>query len=308
MELTWCRLHGCLRGALFRAYAGWKYGLSKGGFSVVKLTNLVDDCCFKAGLLGEHGLAVLLEVPGGTVLIDTGFGLALDFNAAALGVDFASIDAIALTHGHNDHTGGVKLVLEKAGKPVPVFAHPKVFQNRVKKNDAGKLVPTGIPFNQEELEKLGARFVFNTEPAEIVPGVTLTGPIARGFDEIRTRSHFVYREGCLVSDPFEDDQAVIIETEKGLCIVLGCAHAGVINTLNHVAEITGEKTFYGLFGGTHLLQAQEDQLQQTLGEIERRQIKVLGLSHCTGINAAAFLSKNFSGSYTQAISGCIVEI
>lgn len=277
----------------------------------VKLTNLVDDYCFKAGLLGEHGLAVFIEKSGGTVLLDTGLGLALEFNASVLGVDFASIDAVALTHGHNDHTGGLKLVLERAQKKsFPVYTHPEVFSNRVKKNDAGKLVPTGIPFTKEELKSLGANFVFNTQPVEVVPGVTLTGVIKRGFDEIRTKSHFVYQEGeeAPVPDPFIDDQAAIVETDKGLCIVLGCAHAGVINTLNHVADITGEKHFFGLFGGTHLLQADEDQLSTTLLEIERRQIKVLAVSHCTGIKAAAYLQNNFSGKHYQGISGFSITL
>ena len=120
--------------------------------SCVKITYLADDFCPQAGLIGEHGLAVLLEAPGGTVLVDTGSGLALEHNAAALGVDFAHIDGIALTHGHNDHTGGLKLFLEKAGKSgkgrITVYGHQGIFQGRVKKNAGGKLGPTGIPFTQ----------------------------------------------------------------------------------------------------------------------------------------------------------------
>lgn len=275
----------------------------------VKLTYLVDDYCSSAGLLGEHGLSVLLEAPGGTVLLDTGLGLALDFNASALGVDFADLDAVALTHGHNDHTGGLKLVLEKAGKAsMEVYAHPGVFTNRVKRNSSGALVSTGLPFKQAELESLGAHFVLNSEPVEVVPGIMLTGYIERGFEEIQTRAHFVSLDGDLVPDPFVDDQATVVETEKGLCIVLGCAHAGVINTLNHVADITGEKEFYGLFGGTHLLQAGNEQLKQTLSEFQRRNIRLLCFSHCTGIGARAFFEKNFKGAYYQGISGFSIEL
>ena len=274
----------------------------------VKLTNLVDDYCFKMGLLGEHGLSMLLETPGGKVLIDTGSGLALDFNVAALGVDLSQVDAVAITHGHSDHIGGLKLVLEKAGKTMPVYAHPEVFQERVKKNDAGDLSQTGSPFTREELESAGAEFIFHTEPVEVVPGIMLTGYIERGFEEIKTRSHFVYKDGDLCLDPFVDDQAAVVETEKGLCIVYGCAHSGVINTMNYVEKITGEKYFYGLFGGTHLLQAGEDQLKHTLAEIERRQVKVLGVTHCTGINAKSFFARNFTGKTCQIVSGSCIEI
>lgn len=278
----------------------------------VRLTYLVDDYCTKAGLLGEHGLAILLEAPGGNVLVDTGLGLAIAYNASVLGIDFSKLDAVAITHGHNDHAGGLKVVLEQWGKgsagSIPVCAHPGVFHHRVKKDEKGKLVDTGIPFTQEELEKSGARFVFNTEPTQLVPGIMFTGEIERGFAEIKTRSHFVYQNGDLVPDPFMDDQAAIVETDKGLCIVLGCAHAGVVNTLNHVAKITGEQSFYGLFGGTHLLQAGEEQLQETLAAIEDRNIQVLSFSHCTGIGASAFFARNFSGTYYQGISGFSIEL
>jgi len=277
-----------------------------------KITYLVDDYCTKAGLLGEHGLSILLEGPGGKVLVDTGLGLALDFNLSALGIDLSELDAVALTHGHNDHTGGLKTVLEKADRlssgGLPVYGHRGIFSDRVKQSDSGKLLATGIPFCQKELEDFGARFIFNTQPEEIVPGITLTGVIERTFDEIKTRSHFVYQEGEMVPDPFVDDQAAIIETDKGLCIVFGCAHAGVINTLNHAARITGEDKFYGLFGGTHLLQAGEEQLRHTLAEIERRNVQVLCFSHCTGIGAGAFFAQNFSGSYYQGISGFKFEL
>jgi 7,8-dihydropterin-6-yl-methyl-4-(beta-D-ribofuranosyl)aminobenzene 5'-phosphate synthase len=283
----------------------------------VKLTYLVDDYCTSPGLLGEHGLSILIETSGAKLLFDTGLGLALDFNASALGVDFSSIDAVALSHGHNDHGGGLKLALERiaharrsSGKSsaIPVYAHPGVFQDRFKKFDSGNIKPTGIPFSREELETLGAKLHFHTEPLEPIPGIILTGEIERGLEEVKTRSHFVNVDGELVPDSFIDDQAAIVKGDKGLSVVLGCAHAGVVNTLNYAAKLTGEQHFYGLFGGTHLLQADEEQLEMTLAAIEQRKIQVIGFSHCTGMEAIAYFTKNFGGTSYKGISGFTIEI
>jgi len=275
----------------------------------VKITTLVDDYCFRGKLLGEHGLAILLETLHGKVLFDTGQGMVLRHNILTLNVNFSDISAIAISHGHNDHTGGLKEALAIIGADeMPVYAHEGIFRQRKKENERGELVPTGIPFGKEELESLGASFRFNSGPEEIIKGITITGPIERGFKETKTKSHFILDKGELVEDPFDDDQALIVETGRGIVVVLGCAHAGVINTLNHVEKITGEKYFYALFGGTHLLQADKQQLESTLREIERRRIEVLGFSHCTGVRSCAYFAENFSGKYNQGDTGFSIEI
>jgi len=274
----------------------------------VKITTLVDDCCFTGGLLGEHGLSILVENKYGAVLFDTGQGMALEHNIKAMGLDLSDLNAAAVSHGHNDHTGGLMKVLEMRGKDgLPIYAHRGIFNPRQKLGKDGRPADTGIPFTQVELEKEGAVFKFNYGPTEIITGIMLTGPIERLFKETSTKFHFIVKNGEFVEDPFEDDQALVVETSKGIVIIFGCAHAGVINTMNHVAKITGEKRFYALVGGTHLLKADRKQLENTLREIEKRDVNIIAFSHCTGFHSCAFFAEYFRGKYYQNDVGFSIE-
>lgn len=274
----------------------------------VKLKVISTDYCFRVDTIGEHGLTCLIENDYGKILFDTGQGLCTSHNLEVLGWDLSNLDGIAISHGHNDHIGGLIEVLRicKAGE-MPVYGHKDIFADRIKIYPWGE-GPTGPPNTREEYENAGAKFFFNDGPVELIKGITLTGPIERSFSETNTKSHFQIINGEKLPDPFDDDQALIIETNKGLVIVFGCAHAGVINTMNHVEKLTGEKKFYGLFGGTHLLEANGEVLEKTLKEVEKREVKLLGFNHCTGINSIAYFNQNFSGQYCDASTGFSIEI
>lgn len=266
------------------------------------------DYVFRIECIGEHGNTIIVENDHGKILFDTGQGLTLEHNLKVLGWDLENLDAIAISHGHNDHIGGLIEALKCSGKDeVPVYGHKDILADRIKVYPWGE-GPTGSPCTKEEFEAAGAKFIFNEDSVELVKGITLTGPIPRSFAETNTKAHFQVKNGKKVQDPFHDDQALIVETDKGLVIVYGCAHAGVINTMDFVEKLTGEKKFYGLFGGTHLLDATESVLKDTLAEIEKRGVQKLGFNHCTGLHSIGYFMKNFSGEYLDASTGFSIEI
>lgn len=274
----------------------------------VKLKFVSNDYIFRMGCFGEHGNAILVENEHGKVLFDAGQGLAIEHNLKVLGWDIHNLDAIAISHGHNDHIGGLIEILKCCGAhEVLVYGHKDIFVDRIKVYREGEGT-AGSPYTREELEAAGAKFIFNSGPIELIKGITLTGIIPRNFKETNTKAHFQIIDGEKVQDPFYDDQALIIESSKGLIILFGCAHAGVINTMNYIEELTGEKTFYGIFGGVHLLEATENILKNTLAEIEKHEVKVLGFNHCTGLKSISYFKNNFSGKYMDASTGVSIVI
>ena len=263
------------------------------------------------GILGEHGLSVLIERPAGTLLFDTGQGHALMHNLACLKKNPARIGRIALSHGHYDHTGGLQQVLRHCG-PVDVCCHPAVFSRRVAALKTGSRTAyrnIGMPFERSALEALGGRFVFNTGFTEIAKGLYLTGEVPRAtpFEKNDTRLK-VKRGGRYVQDTIPDDQSLVIESKKGLVVVLGCAHSGMINTLRYIAAQLPGKRIHTVIGGTHIGFLGRAQLDATIEHLQQFRLQRLGVSHCTGLAPAMHLMQAFGRRFFFANAGCVVEV
>lgn len=245
------------------------------------------------GLCGEHGFALFLERPGLRLLFDTGpAGGSTLANAPKLGIDLGGADAIAISHGHADHTGGLAGILRHLGKPLPVYGHPAIFSDRYSKRAGGRVVFAGMPYKREALEGFGAAFDLSAEFREIAPGVHLTGEVPRrsGF-ETGDAELYVKRDGALVPDPLPDDQSLVVETTEGLALILGCCHAGLINTLQHVRQQLPDRPIHTIVGGTHLGFAPPAQLRETVRLLKELRLARLGVSHCTGLAAGALLAR-----------------
>ncbi len=277
----------------------------------VKLTILCENCVEKAspyGLLGEYGFSCLVETTSGTYLFDTGGGLTIINNADRLGVDLRRLDGIILSHGHFDHTGGLKLVLEKTG-PVAVYAHPGLFSRRFSSH-GGPLRNIGIAWNQAELETLGADFLLSRDPVEIAENLLLSGRIPRTNPHETGDPRLVIEvaHGKHDSDPLEDDLSLFLRTDKGLVLLLGCAHAGLINIIDHAIRMTGEKRIHAIVGGTHLMFSGEAQLKATMDRLQSENVTHIGASHCTGRNGALALAARFGGRFFSASVGASLEV
>jgi 7,8-dihydropterin-6-yl-methyl-4-(beta-D-ribofuranosyl)aminobenzene 5'-phosphate synthase len=258
----------------------------------VLITTLTDNAAVGRGILAEWGLAILVRAGERTVLLDTGASITATHNAAVLGTDLAAVDTVVLSHGHWDHTGGMREVLREIGHPVPVIAHPAALQPKYgSRGDDEQLHYNGIPFMKEELERLGAVFRLRTEPTWITEDIVASGeePMRTSFEQV-PESLVLMENGAQRPDPLADDQSLYIVTDLGLVVLLGCAHRGIINIVEHAREVTGVETIYLVLGGTHLVGADDEQVAETVAGIRRLGIRHLGVSHCTGPEASVQLA------------------
>lgn len=263
------------------------------------LTILTDNSVpGKSDLLAEHGFAVYLATSAGNYLFDTGKGRTIVHNANLCQIDLSKINTIILSHGHGDHTGGLPAVLNFKSE-VPVWAHPDIFIERFRLDANGRKKYSGIPFQKGFLEKKGAVFNFNSEPVELAPGIHLTGAIPRlaEFETGDMNNRFAERNGQTVEDRIADDQSLILATRRGLLIVLGCAHAGMINVIRHAVESAGDERIYAVVGGTHLDFVDNSQVEKTIAALDMHAIEHLIPSHCTGPRVTARLSREFENCF-----------
>ena len=262
----------------------------------------------KAGI-GEWGLSIMVEADGHNILLDTGANISAAHNAELMGIDLSRVDKIVLSHGHYDHTGGLRILLSKMRKEVEVIAHPDAWASKYVRFGEGPYVYGGIPFRKDQLESLGASFNLTKEPVWITENIVTSGeiPMVTEYEKIDTIL-YVKEKDEFHPDPLWDDQALFIKSEKGLVIILGCAHRGIINTLNHAKKLFGVEEVHTIVGGTHLMAASPEGLELTIAELWASGIQRLGVSHCTGMAVGARLAQEFPDIFFFNNAGTITEI
>jgi len=275
----------------------------------VRITTLSENTAHMGDFLGEWGLSILAETDEARVLLDTGKGVSAVYNADTLGIDLGNIDSIVLSHGHYDHTGGLREILRRMRKEVEVIAHPVIWQTKYARREGEPDRYIGIPFQQNELESLGARFHLTVQPVNITSTVMTTGeiPMVTAFEEVDS-ALFIKEGTAWQPDKVMDDQALIVKTEQGLVIILGCAHRGIINTLYHAQQLAGAERIYAVVGGSHLINASEERLWQTISALRELRVQRLGLCHCTDLPAATVLSQEFGEAFFFNKAGSVIEL
>lgn len=261
--------------------------------NAISVTVLADNTVTGRGLLAEHGLAYWIDTGTHRLLFDTGQGLVLAANARQLGLDLATVTGVALSHGHYDHTGGLRAVLAVTARNLTVFAHPDALTRRYHCTAEGHR-EIGIP--EETRALLGhpsCRLALATTPTAVAPGVFLTGEVQRHHAQETIDEPFFRDAAGRDPDLIRDDQAMFFGTAEGTVVLLGCAHSGLINTLDAVQRLTGGDPIHTVIGGMHLRSASATRLAWTIEALRRFRVRQLLPTHCTGIAAAAALWNAF---------------
>jgi len=234
----------------------------------IKFTILYDNYVFKEGTKADWGFSCLIEGIEKTILFDTGtHSEILLHNVAQLGVDLKKVDQIVISHNHGDHTGGLFSVLD-IKHDIPVY------------------LPVSFPSEfVSRVENKKAKVISIDEPLEICRDVYLTGEMG---DRIK-------------------EQSLIINTSKGLVIVTGCSHQGIVNILKRAQEMF-DKQIYLVFGGFHLMAKSDAELKEIIRSFKEIGVMKCGATHCTGDKAIAMFKEAYGKDYIPMGTGKVLEV
>ena len=262
--------------------------------------------------VGEWGFSALVEADDHRILFDT--GLRPDtvlLNASSMRIDLSNVEEVVLSHNHGDHTGGLvhlrrKLASENERAMRIAHVAPGIFWERPGSNPEWSIVP-----KKEGFEAEGGKFVEHDKATEIHPGIWLTGPVPRKHPE-RNYGFWVgdeHRVGKVstpdevIDDNVPESMSMVINTDKGLVVISGCGHAGLVNTLEHATDVTGADSIHAVIGGFHLLQASDAHLEWTGKKLVDLGVENLVGAHCTGLEPVYRFRELVNLDRTTAVVG-----
>lgn len=253
----------------------------------MKLKVLEDNNTFiDQYYLGEPGVSYYIEDGSEKILFDTGYSSVMMENARKMNIDLNGVTKLVISHGHDDHTGGLKYFLNKK-KNIELIAHPECFNY---KEDATGLY-IGSPLNKEELSNL-CKLNLSKNPIQVSENVMYLGhiPVLNDF-ELRYSIGKCVINGEKTDDTINDDSAIVYKSDKGLFVITGCSHSGICNIIEYAKKVCNDTRIYGVIGGFHLFDTNE-RLEKTIEYLKDNDIKLLYPCHCVSLNAKIEMAKS----------------
>ncbi len=288
-----------------------------GELNSLKITVLTEDSVlYESHYLGQHGVSFLLEGVKGSdvmrILVDVGQNSqALLNNMKLMNISPLIIDAVVLTHCHYDHTQGVARMLKEIGKrDIQVIAHRDIFRLNFVTEPYLRHVGIMPGDSREEIEEAGGSLLLTKDPVKLMSGITTTGEVKRqtDFEQVGIALKTI-EGGEVVDDQMLDDISVVANVNgKGLVIVTGCSHAGIVNIARHAVELTGCDKIEGILGGLHLIDASDVRIRRTSEELAKLNPGWICAGHCTGFKAQVELYLAFRERFSPLQTGMQFEI
>ncbi|MDD2836935.1 MAG: MBL fold metallo-hydrolase [Methanothrix sp.] len=280
----------------------------------IQLTIVVENSATldHNSLWAQHGLSIFLELKFDQkimmLLWDTGASSEVMLhNAEELDIDLNNLDLICLSHGHYDHTGGLMGVLQHRKDRIVILAHPDIFAPKLKTQPLFKFI--GLPVSRSQVEAAGAIMIQARGPVAIAPGFMTTGEVARLESFEKVENFWTVRDGQYCQDNIPDDQALAaVLPGKGLVVITGRAHSGIINTIRHAQKITGVEKLYALIGGFHLMDADDGRVDATVEALKGLDPAIVPTGHCTGHKAICRLQEVLGERCLPLAVGDLIQI
>lgn len=287
-----------------------------GLLSGIKIVVLAEDSVrYESPLLGQHGISLYVEARQGElcrhILIDVAQNpTALLHNMKILGIDPSALDAIVLSHCHYDHTQGLVEILKGTGKrDLSVILHPDSFRIHFVSEPYLRHVGFMPADRRTAIEEAGGLLFMSRDPFQLMPGLLTTGEVPRStdFEEVGIALKTIL-DGRVVEDDVKDDISVIAQVrDKGLVILTGCSHAGIVNIVKRAVDLTGEEQVAAVIGGFHLLAASRDRIDKTARALLEHRIQRIAAGHCTGFKAQVALYQAFQERFEPLQTGMSFE-
>lgn len=269
---------------------------------MVLRTLLENQLSQNRSLQAEHGLSFLVETEGKKILFDCGAGKAARQNAKKMNVSLKDVDFVVLSHSHYDHAGGYPDMVSH-GVCAPLITGPCFFEEKYAL-DGDKYVYLGCGFGQDFVEKKKIRHRVCEKSMTLFAGCHVVGGFERNHDFEKAPARFVRQTSAgMIEDDFPDEVCLVLETKKGLAVIVGCSHPGILNMVETVKK-RFDAPVYAVFGGSHLVEADEARLSATMDILRNMGIGIAGFNHCTGDAAQKRMGENEDGTrYSHLKSG-----
>lgn len=275
-----------------------------------------DSVLYESPYWGQHGVSFLVEAHHHNIrkntLVDVGQNHeALLHNMKEMNISPEIIDSIVLTHCHYDHTLGVVEMLRAIGKEdLPVIAHPSIFRLNFIDNPYLRHVGVMQVDSRDQIEANGGTLYLTDDPFQLMPGLITTGEVKRqtDFEEVGIALKTINEEGKIIVDSMDDDISLVANfKDKGIVIITGCSHAGIVNIVKQAVEISEKEKIESIIGGFHLVEAPLDRIKKTVEALSEFDINTIFAGHCTGFRAQAELYHIFKDKFLPLQTGMRFE-